>query len=123
MSFQWDPIVIDDTMYITTLSNTYAIDARTGVQRWVRHHELKDPGPGRLGRGVAYSDGRIFRGLTDGHLVALDARTGEVIWDVVGADSRAGEFYTAAPKVWEGRLFIGNAGSDYGGIGHVEHSM
>jgi len=119
MSFQCDPIVIGDTMYITTLSNTYAIDARTGAQRWVRHHELKNPGPGRLGRGVAYSAGRVFRGLTDGHLVALDARTGEVIWDVIGADSRAGEFYTAAPKVWDGRLFIGNAGSDYGGIGHI----
>ena len=119
MSFQSGPVVIGDTMYVTTLVNTYAIDARNGRQRWVRHHELKDPGPGRLGRGVAYADGRVFRGLADGHLVALDAKSGDVIWDVVGADSKAGEFYTSVPVVWEGRLFIGNAGSDYGAIGHI----
>jgi alcohol dehydrogenase (cytochrome c) len=119
MSFQSEPVVIGDTIYVTTLVNTYAIDARTGAQRWVRHHELKDPGPGRLGRGVAYADGRGFRGLTDGHLVALDAKTGNVIWDVIGVDSKAGEFYTAAPVVWEGRVYLGNAGSDYGGIGHI----
>src|SRR3954468_8594786 len=44
MSFQSGPVVIADTMYVTTLVNTYAIDARNGRQRWVRHHELKDPG-------------------------------------------------------------------------------
>ena len=119
MSFQCDPVVIGDTMYLTTLKTTYAIDARTGQQRWVRLHDLVNPGPGRLGRGVGYADGRVFRGLADGHLVALDAKTGAVVWDVVAADSKAGEFYTAAPVVWNGRLFIGNAGSDYGGIGHV----
>jgi len=68
---------------------------------------------------VAYADGRVFRGLADGHVVAMDARTGDVVWDVVGADSKAGEFYTAAPVVWEGRVYLGNAGSDYGAIGHV----
>jgi hypothetical protein len=75
--------------------------------------------PGRLGRGVAYADGRVFRGLVDGHVLALDAKTGDVIWDVVGADTDAGEFYTAAPVVWDGRVYLGNAGSDYGGIGHI----
>jgi glucose dehydrogenase len=50
MSFQSGPVVIGDIMYVTTLVNTYATDARNGPQRWVRHHELKDPGPGRLGR-------------------------------------------------------------------------
>jgi alcohol dehydrogenase (cytochrome c) len=120
MSFQSEPVVIGDTIYVTTRENTYALDARTGAQRWVRHHALEAPGsPGRLGRGVGYADGRLFRGLVDGHVVALDAKTGEVIWDVVGADIKAGEFYTAAPVVWDGRVFLGNAGSDYGGIGHV----
>ncbi len=120
MSFQSEPVVIGDTIYVTTRENTYAIDARTGAQRWVRHHELKDPGsPGRLCRGVAYADGRVFRGLVDGHVLALDAKTGDVIWDVVGADLKAGEFYTAAPVVWDGRVYLGNAGSDYGGIGHI----
>ena len=76
------------------------------MQRWLRHHELKHPeSPGRLGRGVAYADGRVFRGLVDGHVVAIDAKTDDVIWDVVGAEVSAGEFYTAAPVVWEGRVY------------------
>ena len=119
MSFQCDPVVIAGTMYLTTRERTYAIDARTGEQRWARSHELKDPGPGRLGRGVAYAKGRVFRGLVDGHVVALDAKTGGVIWDVIGADSKAGEFYTAVPVVWEDRVYLGSAGSDYGAIGHI----
>ena len=120
MSFQSNPVVIGDTLYVTTLVNTYAIDARTGQHRWVNHHELKDPALGRLGRGVAHADNRVFRGFTDGHVVALDEKTGDVIWDVVGANSSAGEYYSAAPVVWEGRLFLGNAGSDYGGVGHIK---
>src|SRR5438067_5768512 len=120
LSFQSGPVVVGDTIYVTTRENASASDARTGAQRWVRHHELKHPeSPGRLGRGVAYADGRVFRGLVDGHVVALDARTGDLIWDVVGADTNAGEFYTAAPVVWDGRVYLGNAGSDYGGIGHI----
>jgi alcohol dehydrogenase (cytochrome c) len=118
LSFQSNPVVVGDTMFITTLKSTYAIDARTGKQRWARIHEMKNPGPGRLGRGVAYADGRVFRGLADGHLVAMDAKTGKVIWDVVGAGN-PGEFYTSAPIIWEKRVYIGNAGSDYGAIGHI----
>src|SRR5262249_59104159 len=86
-SFQADPVVVGGTLYVTTLHNTYAIDARTGQQRWVRHHDLINPGPGRLGRGVAYADGRVFRGLADGHVLAMNASTGDV-WDVVGADPK-----------------------------------
>ena len=85
-SFQADPVVVGGTLYVTTLHNTYAIDARTGQQRWVHHHDLINPGPGRLGRGVGYADGRVFRGLADGHVLAMNASTGDVIWDVVGAD-------------------------------------
>ena len=60
-------------------------------------------------RGVAYADGRLFRGTPDGHLLALDAKTGNVIWDVVGSDARIGEYYTAAPVVWEGRVYMANS--------------
>ena len=70
-------------------------------------------------RGVGYADGRLFRGTPDGHLLALDAKTGKVIWDVVGADATIGEYYTAAPIVWEGRVYMANSGSDVGAIGHI----
>ncbi|MDB5900819.1 MAG: hypothetical protein JWP41_4421 [Ramlibacter sp.] len=118
MSFQSEVVVVGDTMFVTTLSSTYAADARTGQQRWVRDHGVREGGPARLGRGVGYADGRVFRGLGNGHLVAMDARTGAVVWDVVGVD-QPGEYYTSVPVLWEGRIYIGNSGSDYGAIGHV----
>jgi PQQ-dependent dehydrogenase (methanol/ethanol family) len=118
-SFQSGPVVIDGTMYVTTATTTYALDARTGEQRWMQHFEPKSTGIGTPVRGVGYADGRLFRGTPDGHLLALDARTGKVIWDVVGADATIGEYYTAAPIAWEGRVYMANSGSDVGAIGHI----
>jgi alcohol dehydrogenase (cytochrome c) len=119
LSFQCGPVVVGDTMYITTVKSTYAIDARTGEQRWVRTIEPKSQGIGTPVRGVAYADGRVFRGTMDGHVLALDAKTGEVIWDVVGADSSVGEYYSAVPVVWDRRVLLANSGSDMGVVGHV----
>ena len=118
-AFQSGPVLIDGTMYVTTANNTYALDPRTGEQRWIQHFEPKSAGIGTPVRGVGYADGRLFRGTPDGHLLALDAKTGNVIWDVVGADATIGEYYTAAPVVWEGRVYMANSGSDVGAIGHI----
>lgn len=119
MSFQAGPVVVGDTMYVTTVTSTYAIDARTGEQRWVRTIEPKTLMIGTPVRGVAYADGRLFRGTMDGHVLALDAKTGEVVWDVVSVDYKDGEYYTAVPLVWNGMVILGNSGSDMGGTGHI----
>ena len=118
-AFQSGPLLIDGTMFVTTATNTYAFDPRTGEQRWVQHFEPKSMGIGTPVRGVGYADGRLFRGTPDGHLLALDAKTGKVIWDVVGANAAVGEYYTAAPVVWDGRVYMANSGSDVGAIGHI----
>jgi PQQ-dependent dehydrogenase (methanol/ethanol family) len=119
MAFQSGPVLIDGTLYVTTATNTYAIDARTAQQRWSHHFDAKSMGLGTPVRGVGYADGRLFRGTPDGHLIALDAKTGKLIWDVVGADATRGEYYTVAPIVWEGRVYIANSGSDVGALGHI----
>ena len=119
LSFQSGPVVIGDTMFFTTVKSTYAIDARTGEQRWARTIEPKSMGIGTPVRGVGYANGRLFRGTMDGHILSLDAKTGEIVWDVEGVDYNAGEYYTAAPIVWNGFVFVGNSGSDMGGIGHI----
>jgi len=119
MAFQSGPVLIDGTMYVTTANNTYALDPRTGEQRWIQHYEPKSVGIGTPVRGVGYADGRLFRGTPDGHLLALDAKSGKVVWDVVGSDAKVGEYYTAAPVVWEGRVYMANSGSDVGAIGHI----
>lgn len=119
LSFQCGPVVIGDTIYITTVKSTYAIDARSGKARWVRTAVPKTFMIGTPVRGVAYADGKVFRGTMDGHVLALDAKTGEVVWDVVSVDPEVGEYYTAAPVTWNGMVLIGNSGSDMGGIGHI----
>jgi alcohol dehydrogenase (cytochrome c) len=119
LSFQCGPVVIGDTMYITTVKSTYAIDARTGKQRWVRTIEPETHMIGTPVRGVGYGDGRVFRGTMDGHVLALDAKSGDVVWNVHGVEYKDGEYYTAAPVVWNRMVFIGNSGSDMGGVGHI----
>ena len=119
LSFQCGPVVVGDTMFITTVTSTYAIDARTGKQRWVRTIKPTTQMIGTPVRGVAYTDGRLFRGTMDGHVLALDAKTGDVLWDIASVDPKAGEYYTAVPVVWNGLVLIGNSGSDMGGTGHI----
>jgi len=119
LSFQCGPVVVGDTMFITTVTSTYAINARTGKQRWVRTIKPTTQMIGTPVRGVAYADGRLFRGTMDGHVLALDAKTGDVLWDTASVDPKAGEYYTAVPVVWNGLVLIGNSGSDMGGTGHL----
>ena len=119
LSFQCGPVVVGDTMFVTTVTSTYAIDARTAKQRWVRTIKPTTRMIGTPVRGVAYADGRLFRGTMDGHVLALDAKNGEVIRDIASVDPGAGEYYTAVPVIWSGLVLIGNSGSDMGGTGHI----
>jgi len=118
-SFQAGPVVVNNRLYVTTATATYALDARTGKLLWTHKYTPKSFGIGTPVRGVAYADGRLFRGTPDAHLLALDAKTGKVIWDVVGANAEVGEYYTAAPIVRKGSIFLGTSGSDVGAVGHM----
>ncbi|HET6656159.1 MAG TPA: PQQ-binding-like beta-propeller repeat protein [Gammaproteobacteria bacterium] len=112
-------VEVAGTLYFTTLDDTYAIDATNCKLRW-RHiyHLARHPtlDPNKVNRGVAYLDGRLFRGSNDGRLYALNAATGEELWNVAIGDPSTGETFPAAPQAWDGRVFIGNAGGDYFGV-------
>ncbi len=69
--------------------------------------------------GAAYLDGKIFRGTPDGQLLALDAKTGTLLWDVVSANASQLETLVSAPIAWQGRVFIGIAVSDLGIAGRL----
>ena len=119
-ALQTGPIVVGGAMYFTTDTISYAIDAGTCAERWkvVRH----SPTPSRLAvnRGAAYMNGRLFRGTSDAHVLALDASDGHTIWDVVLDVAGRGVTVPMAPTAWNGLVFIGNAGGDLSGvIGHV----
>ena len=69
-----------------------------------------------VNRGVAYSDGRLFRGTGDAHVVAIDAGDGRQLWDVAIGDPKIGESAPLAPIAWNGLVFAGNAGGDNFGV-------
>lgn len=114
------PIVVDGVMYVTAGNATIALNpVDCGIQ-WKTIYTSEDRPPAGTGnRGVAFADGRLFRGTGDGRVIALDAATGRELWRTKGADPSAGESISAAPIVWDNKVFIGIAGSELGVHGRV----
>jgi PQQ-dependent dehydrogenase (methanol/ethanol family) len=130
--YEATPIVVGGVLYVTTpWSFVYAIDARTRELLWKYDPGLLEPpgSPGRprlpplccgpVNRGVAAWMGRIYVGTLDGRLVALDARTGQVVWEQQTTDRDAPYSITGAPRVVRGKVLIGNGGADFGVRGYV----
>ena len=120
-ALQAGPVVVNGTMYFSTDTVTYAVDAGTCAERWhVARHVGRSGGGPAVNRGVAYMSGRVFRGTSDGHVLALDAADGHGLWDVPLDVAGPGVTVPMAPVAWRGLVFIGNAGGDRSGvIGHV----
>ncbi len=119
------PIVVDGTMYVTSAwSVVYALDAKTGAEKWVY-----DPGVDRavgvkaccdvVNRGVAVYDGKVFVGVIDGRLEALDAKTGKLVWSKITVDQTRPYTITGAPRVVNGKVLIGNGGAELGVRGYL----
>ena len=119
------PIVVDGVMYVTSAwSLVYALDAKTGEELWVYDPDV-DRAVGVkaccdvVNRGVAVYDGKVFVGLIDGRLEALDAETGEVVWSKVTVDQSKPYTITGAPRVVNGKVLIGNGGAELGVRGYL----
>jgi len=112
-------IVIDRTLYVTTAHTTVAIDAADCSIRWRHVYNPEQQEVYAVNRGVAYLDGKLFRGTGDGRVFALDAKTGKQLWIVKAGDPLNGVFFSSAPVAWKGLVFIGAAGSDWGIRGYV----
>jgi PQQ-dependent dehydrogenase (methanol/ethanol family) len=123
-SMETAPIVVDGVMYLTTSYNhIYAINATTGEQYW--HYKHKQ-GPvttyccGPNNRGVAIHGDKLFMGTLDAKLLALDAKTGKVLWSTQIADPELGYSETMAPVAVNGKVLIGTNGGEYGIRGFVK---
>jgi alcohol dehydrogenase (cytochrome c) len=123
-SMETAPIVVNGIMYLTTSYNhVYAINATTGEEYWHYKHKM---GPittfccGPNNRGVAISNDRLFMGTLDAKLVALDAKTGNLLWETQIADPDKGYSETMAPVVVDGKVLIGTNGGEYGVRGFVK---
>ena len=119
------PIVVDGVMYVSgSWSVVYAIDAKTGEELWTYDPEVsgKDAAKGCcdvVNRGVAVHNGKVFVGVFDGRLEALDAATGEVLWSNVTVDQTKPYTITGAPRVFKDKVIIGNSGAELGVRGYV----
>ena len=113
-TFETGPVIYNGVMYVTTSHGVYALDASTCEQRWAYHYAPWAPEVQVNNKGVAIADGRLIRGTTDGSLLALDAATGSVLWLRKIMDVTKGEFAVAAPLIWNGVVYIGKAGADWG---------
>ena len=123
-SMETAPIVVDGVMYMTTSYNhVYALDAVTGKEFWHYKHKM---GPittfccGPNNRGVAIEGGKLFMGTLDAQLVALDAKSGKILWQTEIADPEKGYSETMAPTVIDGKVLIGTNGGEYGIRGFVK---
>src|SRR5215467_1561649 len=121
------PLVIGDTMYIhTPFPNiVFALDLNdTGRVIW-KYEPKQDPDTipvmccDTVNRGLAYADGKIFLHQADTTLVALDAKTGQVVWQKKNGDPKKGETGTSAPMVIKDKVLIGISGGEFGVQCHV----
>lgn len=123
-SMETTPIVVNGVMYVTTsFSHVYALNAKTGEMYWHYKHKM---GPittfccGPNNRGVAISDDKVFLATLDAKLLALDAKTGSVLWEAQVGDPELGYSETMAPTVVNGKVLIGTNGGEYGIRGFVK---
>ncbi len=122
-SLETTPIVVGDVMYVTTSFNhVYALNAKTGEEYWHYKHKM---GPittyccGPNNRGVAIYKDKVYMGTLDAKLVALDAKTGSLVWQTDIAEPELGYSETMAPTVVDGKVLIGTNGGEYGIRGFV----
>lgn len=119
------PIVVDGVMYVTSAwSIVYALNAKTGEALWTYNPKV-DRAVGVkaccdvVNRGVAVFDGKIYVGVIDGRLEALDAKTGRLVWSTVTVDQTKAYTITGAPRVVNGKVLIGNGGAELGVRGYL----
>jgi PQQ-dependent dehydrogenase (methanol/ethanol family) len=118
-SFPAAPLVYQGVLYATTAFGVYAINAATCQKLWSYTYKPAANTTARSNKGAAIADGRLFRGTADGHLIALDAVTGALLWNRVLANVAVGESLTAVPLVWQGIVYVGKTGGELGIRGEI----
>jgi alcohol dehydrogenase (cytochrome c)/quinohemoprotein ethanol dehydrogenase len=122
---QASPIIVDGLMYTTSAwSKVQALDAVSGELKWQFDPKISKEWDvksccGVQNRGAAVWRGRVYVGTIDGRLIALDAATGKVDWEVQTTDPSGNYSITGAPRIAKGKVIIGNGGAEYLVRGYV----
>ena len=121
--FESTPLVVDGAMYLTQAPNDIvALDAATGEIKWLYSYSPSRearPCCGRVNRGVAILGNTLYMATIDAHLVAVNARTGELVWDKEVAKPEAGYAMTHAPLIIKDKVIVGTAGGEFGIRGFI----
>ncbi len=120
------PLVIGDMMYIHSAfpNKVFALDLNTQTIKW-KYDPKQDPAVipqmccDTVNRGLAYAEGKVFLQQADSMLVALDARTGKVVWSVKNGDPSVGAVNTNAPHVFKDKVITGISGGEWGVRGYI----
>ena len=117
------PVVIDGTMFVTAANDVFALDGKTGKQLWHYHRPvtegLIDDASAHHNRGVAVLGERLYIETDNAHLVCLDARNGQQLWDVPYATGNKNYGATSVPLVVKDMVLVGTSGGDDGVRGFV----
>jgi alcohol dehydrogenase (cytochrome c) len=121
--FEATALVVDGILYTVQAPNdVVALDAASGRIFWTYHHE---PSPvartccGRVNRGLAILGDTLYMGTVDAHLLAIDAKSGTLVWDATVADASRNYSITMSPNVFKDKVIVGTAGGDLGIRGHI----
>jgi alcohol dehydrogenase (cytochrome c) len=122
-SLEVTPIVVRGLMFITSANDVFALEARTGRELWHYHRPvssgLLDDAAAHKNRGVGIWQNYVFVETDDAHLIKLDARSGNLLWDVAYADKNKHYGATSAPLVVKDAVIVGTSGGDSGVRGFV----
>ena len=120
------PLAVDGTLYFTgSTSTVYAVDAASGELKWRYDPEVYKHFPDNqrlifpVNRGAAWWNGKVYVGTIDGRLIALDGKTGRLVWSVETVAEDSKQTITGAPRAYNGKIVIGNGGGDWGARGYV----
>lgn len=120
------PLVVDGVMYLTSPfpNKVYALNLDNQQIIW-KYEPKQDPAVipqmccDTVNRGVAYAEGKVLLQQADSTLVALDAKTGKVVWSVKNGDPKLGAVNTNAPHVFKDKVFTGISGGEWGVRGFI----
>jgi alcohol dehydrogenase (cytochrome c) len=122
-AWQSTPLVVDGIMYVTQRPNdVLAVDAKSGRVFWQYRHTVSPDARvccGANNRGVAILGDRLFLGTLDSRLIAIDATTGQALWNVAVGDPKLGYSLTMAPLVVKDKVLVGVGGGEYGIRGFI----